>query len=341
MAKKLIILACFILFSTMLVIGLSLKNLATPYDLAQPKIIDVAPGDSITKVAQKMKQMNLLHFPLQLVFFARITDLAHKIKAGEYEVNDQDTALTVLDKIVKGKMKHYPITIIEGWTAAQALSAIQQAHGVVTTIQQQDLIKLVDSIDEFKGYASIEGLIFPSTYHYHKGSKDVEIVKRAMQKMQSVLQQAWSERQPRLPIKSAYEALILASIVEKETGLVSERPQIAGVFILRLRKNMRLQSDPTVIYGMGKNYKGNISAKDLDEETPFNTYQIAALPPTPIALPGKAAIEAVLNPKENGMLYFVAKGDGSHVFSTNLNDHNRAVKQYQLNRKKSYRSSPQ
>jgi len=219
---------------------------------------------------------------------------------------------------------------VEGWNFKQMRVAIAGQQAL-----EQTLVELSDQeIMQRLGYADEhpEGRFLPDTYHFPKGTTDLAFLKRAYQAMQGLLDAEWEQRDPGLPLNSPYEALILASIVEKETGLASERPEIAGVFVRRLKKGMKLQTDPTIIYGMGESYKGNIRRRDLKQDTPYNTYLHKGLTPTPISMPGADALHAVLHPKEGKSLYFVAKGEGSHQFSKTLVEHNRAVRKYQLKR---------
>mgnify|MGYP000117690741 FL=1 len=204
-------------------------------------------------------------------------------------------------------------------------------------LSNQEIEKLLG----LEATSHLEGQFYPDTYNFHKGDSDLDILKRAHNRLKTILGEEWAARQKDLPLESAYEALILASIIEKETGVPEERPEIAGVFVRRLQKKMRLQTDPTVIYGLGDNYQGNITRKHLRQDTIYNTYRISGLPPTPIALVGRAAIHAALNPKPGKSLYFVAKGDGSHYFSATLEEHNKAVRKFQLKRRSDYRSSAQ
>lgn len=329
-----------LIFLAMLSAGLGLKTLSAPVTLAEPVTIDVIYGDSIHKVANKMQAAGLIEYPRLLVIYARLFDLAVKIKAGEYQVASGQSPLQMLDNIVKNKVIEYQLTLIEGWTAKEAISALQNAKGIVSTVninQPDTILKAVGASDT---YSHIEGIFYPDTYRYRRGTKDVEILSIAHKKMQQVLEDAWAKKANKLPYKTPYEALIMASIIERETGVGEERAQISGVFVERLYKGMRLQTDPTVIYGMGDAYQGKIRRKDLTQPTPYNTYTIKGLPPTPIALANASSVHAALHPLLNGHIYFVAKGDGYHQFSKNLPDHRAAVKKYQLNRKSSYRSSP-
>jgi UPF0755 protein len=222
----------------------------------------------------------------------------------------------------------YPLTLVEGRTFRQALAVIASDPVLVADIGALTDEEIIARI----GHPGVhpEGRLFPDTYLFPRGMGALDLVKRAYGRMEAVLAEEWDKRAPGLPFKDPYEALILASIVEKETGLAAERPEIAGVFVRRMQKGMRLQTDPTVIYGLGAAFDGNLRRVDLTTDTPYNTYTRGGLPPTPIALPGREAIHAVLHPAAGDSLYFVAKGDGSHAFSATLDEHNRAVRRYQL-----------
>ncbi len=234
----------------------------------------------------------------------------------------------MLDKIVNGESVQYRITLVEGWTFEQALQAIWSADNIVPSLDGLSMAEVSASMN--LGRENPEGLLYPDTYFYTKGTSDIELLLRASEKLNTVLSDAWAARLGALPYADQYEALTMASIIEKESASNSERGLIAAVFVSRMELGMRLQSDPTVIYGMGDRYAGNIRREDLSEQTPYNTYRIGGLPPTPIALSGEESIVAALNPEQTDYLYFVAKGDGSHHFSRTLDEHNAAVREYQL-----------
>ena len=250
------------------------------------------------------------------------------IKAGEYELLPGLMPEALFALFVSGKTVSYSITLIEGWSFRQMMAEIE-AHPVLqqtlSGLSPEAIMQKLGHEDEHP-----EGRFFPDTYSFQRNTTDLELLRRAYDRMSRILQDAWAERDENIQLKSPYEALILASIVEKETGAASERAEISGVFSRRLRKGMKLQTDPTVIYGMGDRYKGNIRRKDLKEDTPYNTYVHTGLPPTPICMPGADAIAAAVKPKAGKSLYFVAKGDGSHQFSDTLRQHNNAVRKYQL-----------
>lgn len=289
--------------------------------------IEIEKGDSFTKITHKLVAQGLAINPLWFKVVALQKNVINKLKVGEYELTPGLTIPQILTIFAEGKAKKYTITFPEGWNLKEILQQIEK-----NTHLKQTLSKL--SATEIAAQLGIneknpEGWFFPDTYHFEKNATDISILKRAYGKMQSVLQKEWESKDTNLPYKTAYEALIMASIVEKETGAKSERAMIAGVFVRRLAKPMLLQTDPTVIYGMGDKYKGNIRATDLTTATPYNTYVITGLPPTPIAMPGQEAIHAALHPDKDDKLYFVAKGDGSHQFSATLAEHNQAVNHFQ------------
>ncbi len=236
----------------------------------------------------------------------------------------------VLDLLISGRVIQYPITLVEGWTFRQAVAAILANGRFGNDLAGQSDADLMTALGRPGEHP--EGRFFPDTYSFPRRTTGVDVLRRALQRMDQVLAEEWAGRADGLPLRTPYEALTLASIIEKETGLVAERPEIGGVFVRRLEQGMRLQTDPTVIYGMGERFDGNIRRADLQEATPYNTYVIPGLPPTPIALPGRAAIHAALHPVPGDSLYFVARGDGGHVFSATLDQHNRAVREYQLRR---------
>lgn len=288
---------------------------------------EIQAGESLASVARRLQLRGLVEkgWWFELLAFHRLA--ATKIKAGEYEIKPGMTLEEVLELFVAGKVKQHRITLVEGWTVSQVLAALKAHPAVRVTLEGVPLEKLLSELGLPPGHP--EGQFFPDTYFFVRGTEDKELLRRAWKRMQAVLAEEWSQRTQGLPFNTAYEALVLASIVEKETGREEERAKIAGVFVRRMQKNMRLESDPTVIYGMGEAYQGDIRAQDLREDTLYNTYLHAGLPPTPIALPGRAAIHAVLHPAAGEELYFVAKGDGSHAFSVTLHEHKQKVDRYQ------------
>lgn len=293
-------------------------------------------GRVLGHMAHDLAKEGFLQHPRLLILYARFSN-ATKVHAGEYFLPNGITPQQLLEKLRKGDVVLYQVTLVEGWTYQQALAALHARETINPLLRDKTFAQQLEFLE--LPITHPEGWFFPETYRYARGTSDVEILRRAYMQMQQLLQQYWENRAEDLPYKDAYEALIMASIVERETGAEWERDQIAGVFVRRLQRGMRLQTDPTVIYGMGSAYQGKITRKDLQQATPYNTYVIHGLPPTPIALPGSAAIEAALNPAEGSSLYFVAKGDGTTHFSATLDEHNRAVRRYQLKRRSDYRST--
>ncbi len=288
------------------------------------------PGTSFNTMATDLERRGYISNALYLRLMARWNNVGGRIKAGEYRIAPGTRPEELLNLLVAGKVVSYSVTLIEGWTFREALAAIQQHEAVkaiTSELSDEEIMKQLGREGEHP-----EGRFLADTYQFNRGTTDLAILKRAASALDRLLEEEWEARAPDLPYKAPYEALILASIVEKETGLASERPEIAGVFVRRLQKGMKLQTDPTVIYGMGERYDGNIRRRDLKEDTPYNTYVHTGLTPTPISLPGRDAVRAVLHPNGGKSLYFVAKADGSgsHHFSDTLEEHNRAVRKYQL-----------
>lgn len=289
---------------------------------------EVMTGANLRMIARDLQAQGVLTHPEYLRWMARTEGYANRVRVGEYEFSGRVTPREFLEKIVSGKVVQYNLTIVEGWTFQQ-LREVVAAHALLT--HTLDGVANADVMEKLgHGRQHPEGRFLPDTYAFPKGTTDVDFLRRAYSSMNEYLARAWPTRDANLPLASMDEALTLASIVEKETGAPHERPIIAGVFTRRLQKGMRLQTDPTVIYGLGDRYDGNIHRRDLETETPYNTYRIKGLPPTPIALPGKDAINAALHPEDGNALYFVARGDGSHVFSDSIEQHNRAVIKYQI-----------
>lgn len=291
-------------------------------------VLEVPKGANLRTLGSRLERDGVINQGDYLYWHARWLKKAHLIRAGEYAIPMGTTPDGLLNILVAGKTISYSLTLLEGWNYRQVFAAVANAK----TLQQELTGLSLEQVMEKLGMQGEhpEGKFFPETYAFPKGTTDVEFLKRAHRKMQQELAEAWEDRSKDTLLKTPEEALILASIVEKETGVPHERPAISGVFTRRLKINMKLQTDPTVIYGMGERYKGNIRRKDLREDTPYNTYVHKGLPPTPICMPGRAALDAALNPEDGKSLYFVAKGDGSHVFSATLKQHNAAVRKYQL-----------
>ncbi|MCF2950390.1 endolytic transglycosylase MltG [Paraglaciecola aquimarina] len=296
-------------------------------NIAQPTIFDVKSGQSAKGLLNQLKSNRVLEQNIGLKIRLKLQPELAKIKAGTYELQPNMTALEMLELFSSGKEIQFTIGLVEGLRWRDWLQTLKGHPNLSHTESlQEEVNKYLSSLP----HDTLEGLLLPDTYAFTKNTPAIDVVKRAYQQMQSYLEQAWLNRALDLPYETPYEALIMASIVEKETGLASERPRIAGVFVNRLNLNMRLQTDPTVIYGMGEGFDGDIRRKDLKAPTPYNTYVIKGLPPTPIAMPSKLAIDAALKPLETEDLYFVSKGDGSHYFSETLQEHNSAVRKYQL-----------
>jgi UPF0755 protein len=322
----------WLLFILIIVAGLFFYYARTPIPLERtPFEFSLKQGSSLKSAAHQIQQVGGLNNEWLFVLLARGLRKATQIKPGNYQLEHEVTPLQLLNMISKGQVEHSSLTIIEGSTfkeLRESLNAESTLHHDSASLSDAEILKRIGVTEP-----AAEGLFFPDTYNYDKGSSDIVVLKRAYQLMQRNLQENWKKRDPDLPFASPYEALILASIVEKETGQPVDRPMIASVFINRLRKNMRLQTDPTVIYGMGDKFDGNLRKRDLTRDTPFNTYTRDGLTPTPIALPGLAALQATLHPAPSHALYFVSRGDGTSQFSTTLVDHNNAVNRYQLKQK--------
>lgn len=308
--------------------------------LPEPQLLVVEPGSSLTRVVHELADRHLLVQPRWLIYYLRAVGET-SVQAGEYELQAGLTPRQLLGKIARGEVRTYQVTLVEGWTFRQALTHLQAQEGLELELDPGDPAALTRELGVDGDYENPEGWFFPDTYQYVRGSSDAGLLRNAHRIMRETLAREWAKRDEGLPLETPYEALILASIVERETSVDSERELIAGVFTNRLRKGMRLQTDPTVIYAMGDSYRGNIRRSDLSIDSPYNTYRVKGLPPTPIALPSARSIEAALHPQQTDKLYFVAKGDGSHHFSATLQEHNAAVQEYQIrNRAPNYRSSP-
>ena len=316
------------MLAVLLAVGLWLDyrhSLASPLPLKAPVVFRIEKGATLSQLAGDLQNSGILVDSFWFRFQAWSSHVS--LKYGDYEIAQGTTMRGLLDLFASGRIRKLAVTVIEGWNFAQMRSALARQPQLVQLTPEQTPEQLMVLL----GHPGLspEGLFFPDTYRIDSRTTDLAILKLAYRQMQSLLEEEWAQRAPDLPYKTPYEALIMASIIEKETGLAEERPQIAGVFIRRLRQGMRLQTDPTVIYGMGEQYRGDIRKDDLRRDTPYNTYTRSGLPPTPIALPGRASIHAALHPAEGSSLYFVARGDGGHVFSTTLKDHQQAVNQYQ------------
>jgi UPF0755 protein len=301
----------------------------TPLDVPPAgRDLQVKKGRSLKGLSADLAAAGVLAEPWSFLWMGRLLGRADDIQAGYYALPPRVTPYRLLEMIANGEVTETQITFIEGWTFAQVRAALDTHPLIVhdtAGLSDAQILRRIDAVDSHP-----EGWFFPDTYRFHPGSSDLRILAQAHRTMQARLDALWRARATGLPYTSPYQALIMASIVEKETGVESERAMIAAVFVNRLRRQMRLQTDPTVIYGLGARFDGNLRKRDLETDSPYNTYLRTGLPPTPIAMPGLQALEAALRPAPSKALYFVARGDGSSQFSDNLDDHNRAVRRFQL-----------
>lgn len=322
-------------FFFVLIMGLALAVagagylwITQPFELAAESVdVSVEPGMSAREVATTVAQAGVAVNPMLLHVWFRLSGQSRQIRAGSYELDRATTPINLLQKLVRGEEALRSVTLVEGWTFRQVRDALKKAEQLKPDSQSLSPNDIMVQLG--KPGVSAEGHFFPDTYTYSKGSSDMAVLKRAMLAMDKRLAAAWAQRDPKSPLATPEQALILASIVEKETGAPADRATISAVFNNRLAIGMRLQTDPTVIYGLGEAFDGNLRKKDLLADTPWNTYTRAGLPPTPIAMPGKSSLIAAVQPAPSKALYFVAKGDGSSHFSTSLDEHNRAVNKYQ------------
>ncbi len=308
------------------------RFLKTPVNIERDIVFTIEAGMSFSQLNEKLKSKNIIDKNKYFEVLARCSKRANKIKTGEYDLTSGILPDELITLFVSGRVVQYSMTIVEGWQIHEMLESIELNKVLDKKLSSYNPDTLIQELAYSETIA--EGLFFPDTYHFPKGTSDIGFLKRSYRRLKTVLDEEWNNRDPDLPYQSPYEALIMASIIEKETGLASERGTIAGVFVRRLNKNMKLQTDPTVIYAMGKQFNGNIRKKDLNIDSPYNTYRYKGLPPSPISLVGREAIHAALHPENGKSLYFVAKGDGSHYFSETLVEHNRAVAKYQLHKGK-------
>ena len=300
------------------------KALNAPLVAEGDGIITVKRGDTLASLNRELVQRGVIHSDWVLPVYARLNPQAANIKAGDYRIDASASLPSLMNDITNGKVVVYNITVVEGKTFKDLRASLVQTAGIEHTLNDKTDAQIATllGID-----GSPEGWFMPETYQFHRGSSDLELLKRMYGEMQRTLEQEWPNRAEGLPLANPYQALILASIIEKETGVASERPQIAGVFVRRLQKDMLLQTDPSVIYGAA-DYHGDLTRKHLQTDTPYNTYINKGLPPTPIALPGKASIQAALHPADGDSLYFVADGKGGHTFSATYEEHQQAVARY-------------
>ncbi|MGE0486568.1 MAG: endolytic transglycosylase MltG [Gammaproteobacteria bacterium] len=306
------------------------RVLITPFTVTAPALFQVARGQGVGQVARALEMDGWVTDHRLFAWHTRLAGLAGRLQAGTYEILPGDTLAELLRKLRVGETKVFTVRFIEGTRFGDVREALDHAVGVVHEIRTMNDAEILAALDVDE--ASPEGIFFPATYHFDYGTRDLEILTRAARRMRGELERAWARRAGDLPYRIPYEVLIMASIIEKETGVASEREEIAGVFVRRLTLGMKLQTDPTVIYGLGKDFDGNLRRADLERDTPYNTYTRHGLPPTPIALPGRAALLAAVNPTSGTALYFVANGEGGHHFSDSLGEHNAAVRRYQLRR---------
>lgn len=332
MMKKLFwllpILAGLLIMAVIALYSYSHHQMTRPLKLEQAELFEVKSGFSLGTIGRQFVKNDWLDTRFWLRFYSKFHPELGQIKEGVYLIEPKTSLHDAIKLIVSGNEHQFKITFIEGSKFSEWLTALASAPYLKQTLPKlsHDQIAQKLQIDS----EAIEGWLFPETYAYTAGMTDIDLLKIAHQKMDSVLNQLWTERQGDLPYDTPYQVLIMASIIEKETGQLAEQPTIAAVFVNRLRKKMRLQTDPTVIYGLGERYDGNITKAHLRQKTRYNTYRINGLPPTPIAMPGRSAIEAALNPDGSDYLYFVSKGNGWHQFSKTLAQHNKAVAKYQL-----------
>jgi UPF0755 protein len=292
-----------------------------------PFEFEVRSGATLAAVARQLRDANVIPHPYALIALARVKGVDRTIKAGSYEVAEGITLPQLMAKLTQGDVTQSSLTIVEGTTFAELMRSLRESSQITHTLADMSDPELSASLGITE--KSPEGLFFPDTYFFANGSSDAALLKRAHRALQERLRAGWERRAPDLPLATPYEALILASIVEKETGRPADRPLIASVLVNRLKRGIRLQVDPTVIYGIGEKFDGNLRKRDLEADTAYNTYVREGLPPTPIALPSQASLDAVLNPPPTPYLYFVSRGDGTSEFSSTLADHNRAVSKYQ------------
>lgn len=290
------------------------------------------PGATVTDMAYDMYRHGWIAHPRYIIWLAKHQRLSKRLQAGEYQITSAMTPKDVLHLFASGNVVLHYLTLLEGWTFQQMLASLEQNSVLQSTLGDESADKLMHELGS--QFGNPEGLFFPDTYQYKKGMRDIDVLRVAYAAMQAKLKQAWAERDADVPYKSPYEALIVASLVERETKLDSERARVAGVIVRRLANNMRLQIDASVIYGLGKNYVGSLTRQDLRQNTPYNTYRHVGLPPTPIAMPSWASIVAALHPAKGTELYYVSNGDGSHTFSSTLEEHQAAVKRYRQLRKR-------
>lgn len=307
------------------------SRLASPIALESPQVFEVPQGAVFQQIVDALEAQGIIETVWPYQVLAQVApDRVNGLRAGEFKLEPGMTGNEMLAHLSSNQVVTYQVTIPEGWTFAQMRRELATSPKLEHRTRGMTDAQVMAALGHAGEHP--EGRFFPDTYRYHKGMTDLSVLERAYERMEAMLHDAWASRSDGLPIETPYQALILASLIERETGVAKERRRIAGVFVRRLERGMRLQTDPTVIYGMGEDYDGNITHADLRRETPYNTYVIEGLPPTPIAMPGEGALEAAVDPASGDALYFVARGDGSHYFSSTLAEHNAAVRRYILNR---------
>ncbi|WP_030131968.1 endolytic transglycosylase MltG [Pseudomonas sp. QTF5] len=312
--------------------------LEQPLNIAQEELLEVPKGTTPNRTFFRLEADGVIKDAFWLRVYWRFNLAGQPLHSGEYRMVPGMTVNGLIDLWKRGEMVQYSLTLVEGWNFHQVRAALAKDEKLEQTLNGLSDSQVMDKL----GHSGIfpEGRFFPDTYRFVRGMTDADLLKKAYDRLDEVLLKEWNQRAADVPYTEPYQALIMASLVEKETGVPQERRQIAGVFVRRMEMGMLLQTDPTVIYGLGDRYNGKLTRAHLKEPTPYNTYMIAGLPPTPIAMVGREAIHAALNPADGNSLYFVARGDGSHVFSDDLDAHNNAVREYQINRRADYRSSP-
>ncbi len=322
-----------LILAVILIAGLAILHvnnvIGSPLAVSGDSILfEIAPGSALTTIAKELSEEKILQSPRIFRWYAQLKGYASSIRAGEYRIDSGTTARDLLDMFVSGDVQLYSFTVVEGWTYREMIAALAGHPAVEQTITVEDWPRLFESF--MTSATHPEGMFLPETYRFPKRTRDIDVLRQAFELLQETLDSEWDSRDEGLPLSNPYEALVLASIIEKETARTDERAKISGVFVRRLQQRMRLQTDPTVIYGIGESFNGNLTRRDLQTDTPYNTYTRAGLPPTPIALAGKAAIHAALHPAKGSELYFVATGagDGSHKFSETKEQHDAAVREY-------------
>ncbi len=340
MVLKRIFIALLVIMAAMVAVGFAAKHygmqlLQQPFTVEQPFLLEVKRGDHARRLIQRLNDQGLAIPETPAYIASRVFSQPERLQAGIYEITSQHNLAKLWSQLRRGDQYQFQVTLIEGQTFNQWLTRLANSPYLLVEVakeNQAEAAKLVREKLQLDEDQALEGLFYPETYHYYAGTSDVEILRDAYQRMQKLLAEVWQARAADLPYNTPYELLIMASIIEKETGVQGERAKVSSVFVNRLRIGMRLQSDPTTIYGI-EDFDGNLTRKHLREHTLFNTYRINGLPPTPIAIPSRASLVAAAHPESTDYFYFVANGQGGHVFSKTLREHNRAVNRYQRNRK--------